>query len=139
MKHLLLVAGLLIGLATNCSKKEAPAPDFFLGHWVAESVRRISYDAAGKITTDQTDHLPVQLDITMTTMTFTGPPTVGPSLIETGPYTRNGESLALTLVLSPPGTTYYVRNLTSDAFILEYDGPRLAGQAYYVQTVPYHR
>ena len=52
---------------------------------------------------------------------------------------RNGETLALTLTLSPPGVAYYVRNLTSDTFTLEQDGPRLAGQAYYMQTVPYHR
>lgn len=138
MKSVLLAA-LLSLLLVDCHQKKEPMPDLFLGHWASESARIINYDATGNVTADQTSRVPSQLDITPTTATFSAPVPNGQTYVETDPYTRNGEVLLLISPIALPGTTYYVRSLTSTAFTLEFDGPRLTGQTYYVNMVSFHR
>jgi hypothetical protein len=140
MNKLLPFLFLLAGLSGCGSKGSDPAPtpaDPFLGHWQAESLRSVTYDASGKQLTDQTTTISSQLDVTATTLTFTSVVN-GKTSTEVDPYTRNGEALTVTVKI-PNGETYYARNLTASNFNFEFNGPRVSGKSYYIQTVPYRR
>lgn len=132
MKSSLLVFCLCSGLLGCGSKGGDPAPsDPFLGKWKSETLRSVSYDASGKVLTDKTTSAPSELDVTATTISF--------SATDSSPYTRNGEALTVTPKNGTGGETYYARNLTSQSFTFEFNGPKVAGKGYYVQTIPYHR
>jgi hypothetical protein len=127
----------LSGCGSNGSSPDPTPPDPFLGHWQAESLRSIRYDATGKTNTDQTMTVTNQLDVTATTITFTSV-VDGKTYTEADPYTRNGELLTIT-VKDPEGETYYARNLTTSTFTYEFNSPRVSGKPYYIHTTPYHR
>jgi hypothetical protein len=71
MKHLLLVGLLLTGL-TSCKKDAPEATDPFLGHWQADTQRMVYYDIAGSVTSDTTDPIRQELDVTAMTIASTG-------------------------------------------------------------------
>jgi hypothetical protein len=140
MKQLIPYLFLLATLSACGNKGSDPAPtptDPFLGHWQAESMHSVRYDATGKTLDDETKTVNSQLDVTATTITFTGVSN-GQTYTEVDPYTRNGEALTIT-VQTPEGETYYVRNLTTSTFTYEYNSARVSGKPYYTFTVPYHR
>jgi hypothetical protein len=97
----------------------------------------VRYDATGKTLDDETKTVNSQLDVTATTITFTGVLN-GQTYTEVDPYTRNGEVLTIT-VQTPEGETYYARNLTTSTFTYEYNSARVSSKPYYTFTVPYHR
>lgn len=111
---------LLTGLA-SCSKKDPEPADPFLGHWQADTVRSVAYDADGRVTSDATESLRQDLDVTATTTTFTGyRPDGTPRTPSTQGYTRLGEDFVFA-GSSPVLVIYHVRSLTSTSFTLESD------------------
>jgi hypothetical protein len=138
MKQLIPYLFLLATLSACGNKESDPTPtDPFLGHWQAESVHKVSYEATGKTAIDTTETVNHQIDVTATTMTFTGVLN-GQTYTHVYPYSRSGEVLTIT-VPTPEGETYYVRNLTTSTFTYEYNSVRVSGMPYYTFTVPYHR
>jgi len=128
----------MLALFASCQKQAepAPTPDLFLGHWQAETLEILFYDATGKLTDDHVFQQASQLDVDAGTLTTTQ--TVnGRIVVETQPYTRRGE----TLILSKPpvGYTCYCRKLSASTFTFEYNQTPIAGQAYTVQLLAYHR
>jgi hypothetical protein len=99
----------------------------------------VQYDATGKLTSDKSTTAPSQLDITATTMTFTSVVN-GKTSTEVDTYTRTGELLVVTPPSGNAGKeTVYARGLTTNAFTMEFNGERLSGKSYYIQSIPYHR
>lgn len=120
MKHLLLSGLLLTGLA-SCAKKDPEPVDPFLGHWQADAIRNVYYDASGQVTSDATSSLRQDLDVTATTLTFTGYRPDGTARTpSTSGYTRVGEDLVFA-GSSPVLVIYHVRSLTATTFTLESD------------------
>jgi hypothetical protein len=137
MKHLFHVA-FLLALFTSCQKQQepTPAPDLLLGHWQAETLEILFYDAAGKLTDNQVFNRTSQLDIDASTLTTTQ--TVnGQLVVEAQRYTRQGE--ALTLAKPPAGYTCYCRKLSASTFTFEYNQTPVAGQSHTIQLIAYHR
>jgi hypothetical protein len=140
MKTTLYLATLLLGFSACSGKKDDPTvTDPFLGHWQGETLRSVVYTPAGTVSTDQSTPAASQLDITPTTITFTSV-TNGRTSTEVDTYTHNGELLTLTPPSGNPGKeTVYARNLTPTNFTMEFNGQRVSGKTYYIQSLPYHR
>jgi hypothetical protein len=141
MKHLLLLGLLLTGLA-GCKKADTTAADPFLGHWQSDGQRNVAYDANGQVTSDTNGAGRQDLDVTATTMTFTGYQSNGtPRAPSTSGYTRIGEDLVFA-GSSPVLVIYHIRSLTSTGFTLESDyystlNPSSARTA--TSYIPFHR
>jgi hypothetical protein len=140
MKTTLLLVGLSLSLLGCGSKGTDPAPatDPFLGRWQADNFRSIVYEANGTVKSDQDQKQTTTLEVTPTTMTFTGVTQGGTPAKEVNEYVRTGE-----LITYPKATsskeTVYARNLTSTGFKLEFNGPKVAGKTYYIQSFTFHR
>jgi len=141
MKHLLLLGLLLTGLV-GCKKADTATADPFLGHWQADTQRSVAYDANGQVTSDVNGLERQDLDVTPTTLTFTGyQPNGTPRTPSAKGYTRAGEDLVLT-GSSPVLVIYHVRSLTATSFTLESDyystlNPSSARTA--TSYMPFHR
>ena len=120
MKHLLLLSLLLLSLA-GCKKADPDPVDPFLGHWQSDTQRNVYYDAKEQVTSDTNEAVRQDLDVTATTLTFTGyRPDGTPRAPSTGNYTRAGEELVIA-GSSPVLVIYHVRALTATSFILQSD------------------
>jgi hypothetical protein len=141
MKHLLLLGLLLTGLV-GCKKNDTATADPFLGHWQSDMQRSVTYDANGQISSDVNGLERQDLDVTPTTITFTGyQPNWTPRTPSVKGYTRVGEDLVFA-GSSPVLVIYHVRSLSATSFTLESDyystlspsSPRTA-----TSYIPFHR
>jgi hypothetical protein len=138
MKYLLLLS-LLVTSLTSCKKEAPEVTDPFLGHWQSNTIDYTMTTPRGIIEKTFSVNYNQTLDITATTITFTGEPIVGgPMIIPSSfTYTRNGEELKMTSGVWP-AAEIRVLSLTPTSFIHE-DKQVDQGGGYIITRIPYHR